>query len=395
MMNKNGNLVSEKKKLGIYIHIPFCAQKCGYCDFYSAVCGDESIIKEYILAVSLHAAHISQNIQDIEQFAVDSIFFGGGTPTIIPPALIISVLNTLKQLFNIQNDCEITIESNPATVSLSSLCEYRNAGVNRLSIGMQSVNKDELISLSRRHTPKDVSVAVSDAHTAGFENISLDIMYRIPHQTLKSYKETLHAAVSERVQHISAYALKIEENTPLFFADFDSLALPDEDTEYEMFALTGDLLSRFGYPRYEISNYANLGYECRHNLKYWRGREYLGLGAAAHSYFGGQRYAYIADTEKYTKFVLSENFEKVISERNIPSATDIESEYLMMNFRLSRGISTKEYKEKFGKDFNNKYFNFLEPYIKNGYITHGNGRYSFTERGMYVSNYILSSIIEF
>lgn len=382
------------KTLGLYLHIPFCRSKCAYCDFYSIT--DHSCAQRYEEALALHIEDYSRGL---EHYTVDSVFLGGGTPTILPKNLLRDMFDVLYANFNVAENAEITVEANPATLDASLLRRLSGQGVNRLSIGLQSVNDNELAALSRIHTFADFQQSFELARKARFDNINVDLMYGIPGQTLDSFRHTLETVCALHPEHLSVYGLKIEEGTP-FAKKRDQLDLPDEDTEYAMYEYAVEALEGYGYMQYEISNFAQPGCECRHNLKYWTGMEYLGLGPAAHSYLGGRRFSFVRDIDAYIdalsgrradgekpRAILDENY--AISER------ERLGEYVMLRLRLNEGLSTADFAQRFGRDFERMYGKYLRVYLDNGFMQKRDGRYSFTTKGRYVSNYILSTMLDF
>jgi oxygen-independent coproporphyrinogen-3 oxidase len=281
---------------GIYIHIPFCVRKCLYCDFVSRT-GSKEDMQRY------HRALINEIELTVVKETVDSIFFGGGTPSVYPVEYIEEIIDKLKCRCDVRENSEITIECNPGTLNMDKLYRYRQAGINRISIGLQSCNNEELKKLGRIHTYEEFEHSFIMARDAGFNNINIDIMSAIPDQTIASYKETLHKVVSLRPQHISAYSLIIEEGTP-FFSEYgkgskNENKLPDEDTDREMYHLTKAYLKENGYERYEISNYARSEKECKHNIKYWNRDNYYGFGVSAASLVDNVRYTNISDIINY------------------------------------------------------------------------------------------------
>lgn len=381
---------SAAKPLGLYIHIPFCASKCAYCDFYSFVPQDEEIQKHYVSALQLQMEDFAPLCRD---YAVDSVFIGGGTPTVLPPKLLHRLLNALWRNFSLTDDVEITMEANPATVDLKGLRKLHRAGVSRLSMGLQSAHSRELTALGRIHTREDFERSFSDARDAGFDNINIDLMYGIPQQTEASFLKSLDVAALLGPEHLSVYGLKIEEGTP-FWAQRDTLPLPDEDTEYSMYMQCVEHLAMRGYEQYEISNFARPGYRCRHNLKYWSCGEYLGFGAAAHSDFGGERFAAVRDAHTYIDGMeLVGQGDTIWSERSsIPEAERM-SEFVMLAMRLREGVSRNEFAARFGSDLDDYCGRRLAAYVDDGFVTFDGDRYAFTTKGMYVSNYILSSVL--
>lgn len=379
-----------KSHLGLYIHIPFCISKCQYCDFYSLT--DHSCRERYIDALLLHMEDYAQSAKE---YSVDTLYIGGGTPSALPPKLLVRLLNGIYTNFNVLQDAEVSMEINPATVKLHALKVFRDNGINRLSIGMQSACDNELAALGRIHTYRDFTRCYSDARRAGFDNINVDVMYGIPEQTPQTLKMTLDAVSDLDPEHVSLYGLKIEENTP-FYERRDTLDLPDEDTEFEMYRGSCDLLAARGYQHYEISNFAKPGKQCKHNLKYWFCREYLGLGPGAHSYFGGRRFSFQKDLQLYMDTleqpaaaydITDENYEITPSERL--------GEYVMLQLRLCRGLSTVKFEQLFGVSFDELYGDRVKLYCDNGFMERDGEYVRFTVKGLYVSNYILSSLIDF
>lgn len=285
----------KPKRLGLYFHIPFCLSKCAYCDFFSFVPSNEELITRYIDAL---ITHMEDYRHAAEEYVVDSVFIGGGTPTCIPKDELLRLIRAIKKNFNITKNAEFTIEANPATVDLQSLKKFRRAGINRISIGLQTGDDNELKSLSRIHTRRQFEESYRTAREAGFENINIDLMFGIPGQTMESLMRNLRYLIRLNPEHISLYNLKIEPGTP-FDLHRSELALPNEDDEADMYLAAVDFLRSNGYPQYEISNFSKNGCRCRHNLKYWTGGEYLGFGPSAHSYFSNNRFAFVRDLDAY------------------------------------------------------------------------------------------------
>ena len=379
-----------EKKLGLYIHIPFCEHKCDYCDFYSL-----TKFEDYVRFVDAMLLQMEDYAAQTKDYIVDTIFIGGGTPTVLPVKRMLEIIDGIYRNFNVSPNVEFSMEANPATVNLKMLKKYRKAGVNRLSFGLQSALDSELESLSRIHTFDEFVDSYEMAKTAGFENINVDIMYGIPGQTRHSLGYTLEQVCDLEPKHISLYGLKIEEGTP-FYNRRKKLELPDEDAEFEMYKYAIDYLSFRGYWQYEISNFSTDGYKCRHNLKYWDCQEYIGIGPAAHSYFKDRRYSYkrsvdmFMDALEYVDAGID-----IIEEDYTISAEERVDEYIMLRLRLAEGINVNEFKEKFDKDFGAMFEKELKLYISNGFMEFKNGHYFFTPKGMYVSNYILSSFLSF
>ncbi len=374
------------KDIGIYIHIPFCASKCAYCAFCS-VAGHDEWIKEYRNAL---VRHIKESGPQLSGYTADTVYFGGGTPSYFGARNIAAVLNALKQYGKILVDSEITVEANPDSVTQAGLLRLRRAGVNRLSLGMQSANDGLLKSLGRRHTFAQVESAVSMARKAGFDNISLDLIYGLPSQTKEDWADTLSKAAKLKPEHISCYGLAIEEGTPLY--EFkDSPFIPDDDTQADMYLYTVEALERYGYKQYEISNFSLRGYESRHNLKYWQGREYMSFGAAAHSYIGGYRYSYVSDVRKYIDGIMSGG--TVIDQNDRIDRFEKSCEYLLLSLRTTHGISEEEYRNLYPCSFRPAE-DLLRTYESHGWALFSDGRWSFTPQGFLISNTLIGNIID-
>ncbi len=379
-----------EKTLGIYLHIPFCLSKCPYCDFYSGT--DMTSAARYTEALLLHMADYTKAAAGYD---IDTVYFGGGTPTALPTGQLVSLVDGVYENFNVRSDAEITVEANPATVSVSELRRLKRSGVNRISFGLQSTDDNELEALGRIHTFQDFKDSFRAARKAGFGNISIDLMYGIPLQTPESFRITLEEVAELQPEHISVYGLKIEEGTP-FSRQKESLSLPDEDSECAMYFSAIDFLAEAGYAQYEISNFAKPGRQCLHNLRYWNCEEYLGFGPGAHSYFGGRRFAFRRDLEDYIRNMehpgcvenmLSEDYEIKPSERL--------GEYVMLRLRLTEGVDTDAFAARFGVSFEKLFGKYLKLYESNGFMKKTGRRWQFTPKGMFVSNYILSAMLDF
>ena len=369
--------------IGLYIHVPFCRSKCRYCDFASFPGLSDTAREEYLSALVTEIKGYERK----NKIRVNSVFFGGGTPSLLSASDMKRVLDAVRSTFEISLGSEITVEANPKTVDKNKLFEYRALGINRLSIGLQSIHENEQKLLGRIHNFDDFLDTYQAARAVGFGNISVDIMYAIPEQTEKSLGETLDAIIDLSPEHISAYGLIIEEGTP-FFEMKDSRPLPNEDTELSMYRLIREKLSSAGYSHYEISNYAKAGFECRHNLKYWRDEEYIGVGLAAYSYFEGVRYGNVRDMRSYV-----ENPTSARAETDEISADDEAYEYAMMHLRLSDGFSLSEYSSRFGEDFLGKRAEKIKRYSSLGLLKVERDRLFLTEDGFYLSNSIMADII--
>lgn len=366
----------RSRSRGLYIHIPFCVRKCRYCDFVS-YCGREADYDAYIDAL----------INEMKQYAgmdIDTVFIGGGTPTILSAMQLKRLCGAVFKMFRLSSDFEFTMEANPGAIDIEKARVLLDAGVNRLSLGVQSFNDSELKAIGRIHDAKTAYDTVLEMKCAGFSNISIDIMTALPGQSMDSLMNTLKTATELPITHISAYSLIIEDGTPLA-ADYERglLSIPDEDEDREMYAAAKSFLESRGFYQYEISNYAKKGYESRHNIKYWECREYIGLGAAAHSYVDGVRYSNTATLKKY----MNGNFRS--GEREILSKNDRIFEFILMGMRMNRGISEEEFKRRFGIDIREMYGKLLKRFQDGGFIESDSGYIRFTDKGRDVSNSIL------
>ena len=377
------------KALGLYLHIPFCLQKCNYCDFCSAPASTE-IRAAYVEALCAHLRAIAPSARE---YTVDTVYLGGGTPTLLSPADLARILDTVRANFALLQGAEITSECNPVTNTDGLFEGLLQAGVNRLSIGLQSVHEKELKLLGRLHSFADFESTFAAARRAGFDNISADLMFGIPAQTVESFRQTLETLCGLSPEHISAYGLRVEDGTA-FGRMRDTLPLPSEDEEAEMAELVASLLPTHGYKRYEISNYAKNGYHSRHNLRYWLGEEYLGFGPAAHSFFGGVRFETPADTGAYLRTVEKGDFDALFTERHTVTKDEAREEYVMLRMRLAEGIDKADFSRRFGTGFEDRYGN-LAPLVQGGFLTNTDTRVAFTARGMQVSNTILSEWLDF
>lgn len=379
------------KKLGLYIHFPFCIRKCLYCDFYSLPT-TSGVPDEYLSALF---KQLEEYGLQTSGYTVDTVFLGGGTPSLMDEKQFSLLFKQIYRAFHVASRAEVTVEANPGTVDRKKLRALKKAGVNRLSFGAQSFCPGDLSVCGRVHGVKDNYRAVSDAREAGFSNINLDLMYGLPNQTMAEVVMSLSAAFRLGVEHLSFYGLKLEEGTP-FYEMKDKLSLPDEDAESEMYFASRELMRQNGYLQYEISNFAKKDMYCRHNIKYWNGEEYLGIGPAAHSYFAGKRFSFKKDVKLYIDCFSGKNDTGSIVDEmiDIPKSARV-AEYVMLRFRLTDGIDCAAFAKLFGRDFDQLYYQKLQPYINSGHIVRTARGYAFSPAGMYVSNYILSRIIDF
>ncbi len=384
---------AEKRRLGVYLHIPFCISKCAYCDFYSYTPKSEQVYERYTNALISHMEHYKNAAAAC---APDSIYIGGGTPTALPKDQLLKIVRAVRRNFSVTKNAEFTVEANPATVDLSTLRALRRAGVNRISFGLQSADQRELKALSRIHTRADFEESYYLARRAKIENISVDLMFGIPHQTLESLMRSIDYVTRLGPEHISLYNLKIEPNTQFGKIGAANLALPDEDDEFKMYMQACQFLESRGYKQYEISNFAKPGKMSKHNLKYWNCEEYLGLGPSAHSYFNGTRFSFIPSINQYMKGIENMGSEVIISGGSEQiGGRAMMGEYIMLRLRLAEGLPLSEFRRRFGYDFEEMYGNKLRPYIDGGFMIRTRDGYALTPRGMFVSNYIISDILSF
>ncbi len=385
------SLSRQNKRLGIYVHVPFCAKKCAYCDFYSYAPRDGRVFSAYVDALLTHMKSYRTVGAD---YAPDTVYIGGGTPTVMPPDEMMRLIHGIKSSFRLLKNAEFTMECNPATANFDTLRRYRRAGVNRLSIGLQSANTAELSALGRVHSLRQFDSTYRAARRAGFDNINIDLMYGIPFQTPDSWVNTLRFAVARSPEHISLYGLKLEDGTPLA-ANASSLPFPDEDMEFAMYKYAIAFLAEHGYRQYEISNFSKPGRECLHNLKYWNCEEYLGFGPSAHSYFADVRFSFKPSVSNYIKCVGGRTDDEMTDEYETIPMRERLGEYVMLRMRLNEGVDKREFFRLFGKDFDRTFGAKLEGYEKGGFVDNSGGSCRFTTAGMFVSNYILSDILEF
>ena len=375
------------RKSGLYIHIPFCVKKCNYCDFYSLGYADSKRISGYTDAL---CTQIEREAPSYTGVAFDSVFLGGGTPSLLSVEDISHLFKTVRDSLYIAENAEITIEANPDTITEERLKAWRECGINRLSIGLQSTDNEMLKTLGRIHSFEDFKRGFVLARELGFDNINVDLMYALPNQSTNALIKTLECVCELSPDHISAYCLKIEPSTP--FSKME-LALPDEDTQYEMYNELCTYLSSQGYEQYEISNFAKNGHRCAHNLKYWQREEYVGLGPCAHSFFDGVRYSYEGDTSKYIAEISSGGVpDRLAEECNELTLDEKIDEYVMLRLRLCDGVDENEFKTLFGKELFLCYD--FDKYVQSGHMKKTKTGIAFTPKGFFVSNYILSQILE-
>ncbi len=381
------------KELGIYLHFPFCVKKCRYCDFLSAP-GGEEVRERYVQAL---LTEIEEAGRQYQAYAVGTMFFGGGTPSLLTEAQAGRILEALRRYFRLAGpwkSLEVTLECNPGTVTREKLTAYKRAGVNRLSIGLQSCDREELKCLGRIHTYEDFLETYQSAREAGFSNINVDLMSALPGQTMESYQNTLDKVLALRPEHISAYSLQIEEGTPFYeLYQKGLLRLPEEEEERLMYEETKRRLEKAGYFRYEISNYARPGYICRHNEAYWIRKEYVGLGLGAASLVDNVRFKNVESLNVY----LSGGFRKKQEVQALSFEEQME-EFMFLGLRLMRGISGADFQRQFGRTLEEVYGPVLEELLGQGLVETAKNdkkweRVRLTDRGIDVSNVVLSRFL--
>lgn len=395
-----------KKPLSLYIHIPFCRRKCLYCDFLSF---DKTTNIQQIQYINALMSEIRMYKAFADRYRVETIYIGGGTPSVIDEVMIGKVLDTAFHIFDVSEFAEITIEVNPGTIKYTDLLNYKKYGINRLSIGLQSTDDDVLKMLGRIHSYDDFVEGFESARRAGFKNISVDIMSGLPGQSVHSFVDTLTRAAEAGPDHISVYSLQVEKGTPLSEREDLLNLLPSEETDRKMYAMTKKVLGSFGYNRYEISNYSKPGYESRHNKVYWTGGQYIGFGIGAASYFKGQRFKNITNMDNYIEIcedVRDELTKDTDKYRLYDSAssilhTEIENiyidnrieEFMYLGLRMTAGVSRTEFKQRFDRDIFDVYGDVINSYVEKGFMEVDDDHIRLNDRGIDVSNYILADFI--
>ena len=379
---------SRKKSLGIYVHIPFCRSKCEYCDFYSIPgARSKELMTRYLDAV---IAHIRESAPCAVGYEVDTVYFGGGTPSFFGATGLSRIFAEIDRRFDVSRDAEVTLEANPDSVTLPMLTQLRRAGFNRISIGVQSDIDEQLKALGRPHNYKQAQQAVSMARRAGFNNVSGDLMFGLPNQTREQWMQTLRNVIDLKADHISCYGLKVEPGTKLY--EYRSCAnLPDDDAQADMYFYAVETLEQFGYHQYEISNFAKDGYICRHNMKYWTGDEYLSFGPCAASDFAGKRFTIAPDIEKYMEGVLNKG--AILSECETVPMRERAGEYLMLRLRTVDGVEEGEYTKSFLLPFE-PLEEVFQKLSKQDLCKNVSGRWRLTPKGFMLSNSIIVLLLE-
>ena len=374
------------KELGIYVHIPFCKQKCSYCDFIS-YCDKNDLIEKYIKALKQEIENSSVN-----EYEISTIYIGGGTPSYIESKYISEILKTIKQKYNISKNVEITIEVNPGTATKEKLRDYVEAGINRISIGLQSCNNNLLKMIGRIHTYEEFLSTYKLAREVGFKNINVDLMIGLPNQTLDDVKKSLEEISKLNPEHISVYSLIVEEGTPIEkkIADWQ-LKLPNEELEREEYWEVKKFLESLGYKHYEISNFAKTGYESKHNLNCWEQKEYLGFGAAAHSYMKKTRYSNTENIEKYINQEMQSEQLHIVHE--VQKEEEQKKEYMLLGLRKIDGVQISSFKNKFGCNPIMEFKNELNKLTQEGLIEIDLDQIKLTEKGIDLANIVWEEFI--
>ena len=395
-----------KRNLSLYIHIPFCVQKCLYCDFLSF---DDVLYAKQLKYIDALRTEIRLYQPYADRYSVKTIFIGGGTPSTVDESLIEAILTEVRSVFRVDRFAEITIEANPGTLKYTDLLAYQSYGINRLSIGLQSADDELLGLLGRIHNFDQFVASYNSARRAGFRNINVDVMSGIPGQDMHSFVDTLTRVMEYRPEHISVYSLQVEEGTKL--AEDENLLgmLPEEETDRRMYAMTKKILRTNGFERYEFSNYCQPGFECRHNIVYWTGGEYIGFGLGAASLFKGERFSNLRELESYLE--LMEEAEKLMTpEQDMTRLYDAVTErlrrdtvamyvdrrmeeFMFLGLRMIRGVSRTEFKERFNRDMFDVYGMVINRYVSDGFLKLEDDRVAMTDAGIDVSNIILADFI--
>ena len=372
-----------KQEISLYIHIPFCVRKCLYCDFPS-FSGMDGMFEDYVRRLCREMDEAAPSFQGI---GVKSVFFGGGTPSILPPALMGRIMDKIMSAYDVNSDAEISMEANPGTLDAAKLREYKSMYFNRLSMGLQAWQDRLLERLGRIHRVGEFEDNFLQARDSGFKNINVDLMFSLPGQTMDDWQETLEKVIRLDPEHISAYSLIIEEGTPFFdMYEKGQITETDENTDRRMYYLAKEMLSDKGFRQYEISNFAKEGFECRHNITYWRTEEYRGFGLGAHSYVDGTRFHNSADMKEYMAGGGRLDMEKLTPE-------EMQEEFMFMGLRMNEGISKEEFLKRFKTDITSVYGQEISELISEGLLTENKGRISLTDRGIDVSNQVFEKFI--
>ena len=370
------------QNISIYIHVPFCDHKCIYCDFYSIITKDN--IDKYITSLKQEIKSYSKQLKNKD---IISIFFGGGTPSLLGPNQIDEILTFFSSNFNLLPEAEITLETNPGTVDFNKLVDFRNIGINRLSIGVQSFNDNDLKFLTRIHDRKTAIDTIENADKAGFENLNIDLIFSIPKQSKNTWKENLELTVKLPIKHISSYSLILEKGTILNKMVLDgSIKLKDEDFDASQYEYTIDFLTSHGFEQYEVSNFCKTGFECEHNLSYWEHKNYIGFGPSAHSFVDGKRWWNFSSLKMYINSIAQK--ENAVRGSEVLSQNELEQEFIMLTLR-SKGLDLNNLKKMYGNEWISNNFNYLNKLVEDGYIIWNNNFIKFTKAGYLLCDEIL------
>lgn len=389
MAKSSTRLNAQSKSLGIYVHIPFCRSKCTYCDFYSVPKADNTaeLMDQYMRALQ---THIREGGERAPGYMVDTVYFGGGTPSFFGATRLKMVFQTIEKYFNVSRTAEVSLEANPDTITQKGCETLLRAGFNRISIGIQNNNDQILRVLGRPHTYAQAVKAVETARKAGFDNISADLMFGLPGQKPQQWADALGSIIDLKPDHISAYGLTLNEGTPLYNYRAQA-ALPNDDAQAAMYLYAAATLDAYGYHQYEISNFAKPGKECEHNLKYWMGGEYMSFGPSASSDFSGHRYSIISDVSQYIRLINTGN--AVVTEDEYVPLKERGGEYIMLRMRTVYGIEKEEYERTFLMPFE-PLEKLLKMYENRGLTRCKDGNWSFTHQGMLVSNQLIGALLD-
>lgn len=376
--------------LGLYIHVPFCAQKCNYCDFNSYKIEEKNQKTDYLISIRKEMELYKEEFKSKE---FTSVFLGGGTPSILTPEELTTLMENIYSNFNIGKDAEITMECNPGTLDKVKLKAIKSLGINRLSMGLQVTQDHHLKYIGRIHTYEQFEKNYKDAIEVGINNINVDLMYSLPNQSFDEWKETLNKIINLNPSHISAYSLILEEGTKFYDMYLNKeFELNDEEVDINIYNYTIDTLCKNGYHQYEISNYSKEGYECKHNIVYWQCDNYLGLGPGASGYINNYRYSNICDIKGYNKCL--EYDKRPIEEKNILSKKDEMEEFIFMGLRMNKGINLDEFYKRFNIDFKHRYNDILDKLKNLNLIIEQNNNIILTQRGREISNTVFVEFID-
>jgi oxygen-independent coproporphyrinogen III oxidase len=371
--------------ISLYIHIPFCKKKCNYCDF-SSFAGKEDLMPSYIESIKKESSFTSASYNHPK---VSTIFIGGGTPTLLSDELMSSLFETIKNDFDVDEKAEISVEANPGTINGAKMINLASLGVNRVSLGAQSFNDKLLKKLGRIHQAYEIVSAVEAVRAAGINNINLDLIFGLPDETLKDWENTLNKAIDLEPQHIAAYNLTIEEGTPFFTEkNKGSLHLPNEDMELDMFKLAIDKLAKNGYAHYEISNFAKPGFECEHNKTYWTMKNYIGLGAGAHSFINGERIENLPSIDDYIK-----NEPSAIKKSHKNTKKETMQEMIFLGLRLMEGFNLNDFTNRFGIGFRELYKQEIQDLTGDKMIEFKGKNVVLTQKGLYLANEVFRKFL--